>query len=318
MSDKNTNPPAWREYEIAVATFLAALDPKAKVTHNKILPDRDTGAPRQRDVWIEGRLCNLIPIRVLVSCKRYNRTLNEQDIDHFVGELKASKADKGVIYSFDGFNKLAVKKAKANGIGCMKLYRDEPADIPEVLVFPHMYCCYPRLQLAVVWKKDPEGRLRTWNDILDLPSGTSEPDVPTIDFIHSVLSQNQQKVSEQMAANRHLPMDWLFEYTYVETGDERLQLRLRIAQKWDFYEARLNAYNVNGTYSFTENKFVGDIRSPAIATWSSEPGEGWTKCAARPIIKTGHISFSLFFGDIRNAIRKAMGNKQVVPEIDES
>lgn len=87
----------WKDFETAVARFIAALDPDATVKHNVYLPDRDTGHPRQRDVWIEARICGVFPVKVLVSCKRWDRKLNEQDIDAFVGELRSSGAHKGVI-----------------------------------------------------------------------------------------------------------------------------------------------------------------------------------------------------------------------------
>jgi len=42
--------PKWKQFEIAVAQFVSALDPNAKVTHNAQLPDKHTGKLRQRDV----------------------------------------------------------------------------------------------------------------------------------------------------------------------------------------------------------------------------------------------------------------------------
>jgi hypothetical protein len=303
----------WKQYEIAVALFIRALDPEATVTHDAKTPDGDTGSPRQRDIWIEGRLCKLFPIRVLVSCKRYGRVLNELDLDHFIGELATSRANKGVIYSFEGFNELAIEKAKAHSIECLKLYENQPPDIPEILAIPHSYCCYPRLQLSLVWIKDAEHRLRTWNDFFNRPSGSSDPDLPVIDFIYSILSQNQQKVVDQLPGSG-LPLDWLFECTFIDPEYEELQLRLRIAQTWDFYEAKLDAYIINGSYSFTEKQFFGKIMSPAIDTWSAAPGAGWSKCPSRPSVHGGHIAFAFMFGDIRKAIRERTGPKEIAHE----
>ncbi|MFA5923837.1 MAG: hypothetical protein WC856_21515 [Methylococcaceae bacterium] len=71
--DKNMKSecPKWKEFELAVASFLSALDPNAMVTHDAILPDEDTGEPRQRDIWIETQVCHHFNIKILVSCKRY-------------------------------------------------------------------------------------------------------------------------------------------------------------------------------------------------------------------------------------------------------
>ena len=66
MEKDQNHVPEWQQFEIAVASFIQALDSSAKVTHDARTPDGDTGYPRQRDVWIEGRFCSLFPIRVLV------------------------------------------------------------------------------------------------------------------------------------------------------------------------------------------------------------------------------------------------------------
>jgi Restriction endonuclease len=127
--------PAWQRFEVAVASFCAALDPSAKVSHNVKTPDRDTGTPRQRDVWIEARLCDHFPVKALVSCKRYKRKLNQQDMDTFLGELRSSQAQVGVLYSYSGFSKNAVSKGRAAGVSCCRLYADQPPDLPELISF---------------------------------------------------------------------------------------------------------------------------------------------------------------------------------------
>jgi len=55
----------WQQYEMAVAQFLAAAGPTAKVIHDQRQPDPDTGSSRQRDIWIESVLCGLFPIKSL-------------------------------------------------------------------------------------------------------------------------------------------------------------------------------------------------------------------------------------------------------------
>ena len=69
----------WERFEVAVAQFVAALDPTVTVLRNVRLPDRDTGKLRQRDVWIETKICNLFPVKVLISCKDWERKLHEGD-----------------------------------------------------------------------------------------------------------------------------------------------------------------------------------------------------------------------------------------------
>src|SRR5947209_5051729 len=84
--------PNWRQFERAVAEFLAAAGPTAKVSHDYRQTDPDTGSLRQRDVWIESVLCGMFPIKALVSCKRWSAKLNAKDVEHFFGELCGANA----------------------------------------------------------------------------------------------------------------------------------------------------------------------------------------------------------------------------------
>ncbi|MFI4861924.1 MAG: restriction endonuclease, partial [Phycisphaerales bacterium JB063] len=129
----------WRQFEEVVAQFLASLEVSAKVTHDIHLPDRDTGKPRQRDVWIEWNALNHFPTKMLVSCKRWSKPLDQKDIDHFNGEFLSSRAHIGVIYSYSGFNDNAVEKARALGFHCCQLLDDAPSPIPRTLVLGLAY-----------------------------------------------------------------------------------------------------------------------------------------------------------------------------------
>jgi Restriction endonuclease len=95
--------PIWRQFEKAVAAFLAALEPNARVKHDVSIPDVDTGVPRQRDVWIEVKVLGHFPITIYVSCKDVNRPLSQQSLDAIIGELRSSGANLGVVYSTGGF-----------------------------------------------------------------------------------------------------------------------------------------------------------------------------------------------------------------------
>lgn len=84
----------WRQFERAVAAFLGALDPSAKVSHDKHIADADTGLSRQRDVWIETSFGGHIPLKILVSCKRKKTKLSQQDVDAFVGDFDRQEHTK--------------------------------------------------------------------------------------------------------------------------------------------------------------------------------------------------------------------------------
>ena len=55
--------PNWRQFEAAVADFIAAIGHGAKVTHDAKIPDSHTGFPRQRDVWIVKQRPALTPFQ---------------------------------------------------------------------------------------------------------------------------------------------------------------------------------------------------------------------------------------------------------------
>ena len=302
--------PSWQEFEIAVASFIKAIDPNASVTHNAHTPDADTGSPRQRDVWIVCKLCNLFTVNILVSCKHYDRKLNELDIDHFIGELKSSKADKGVIYSYKGFNKRALKKAKANNIPCLKLFINEPPNIPNLIVIPDTFCCYPRFQLSIESFNDPNGKFKTWNDIFSLKSDKPHIGDRIIDYIFSILSEGQSRVMDQMKDGNPFPANWSYRFSLKHPSNDSKAVII-VSQFWDIFQAKLEAHIVNGSYSFTDEKFVGEIRTPYINTIASEPGLGWIKCLQRPDPSIAHVGMALFFGDIKQNIMESFGSREL-------
>lgn len=135
--------PEWRLFEEAVARFLSALDSSAHVVHNAAIPDTDIGDLRQRDVWIETKVLSHFDVKILVSCKKWGRKLDVQDVDAFIGEWKSSGAHIGVIYSFSAFTEPALRKAKTKGISCCRLISGNTPELPESIVIPS-YCFLPR------------------------------------------------------------------------------------------------------------------------------------------------------------------------------
>lgn len=312
MKKVPSNNKKWQEFEKAVAAFLQALDPTAIVRHNVTTPDADTDAPRQRDVWIEGRLCKIIPIKVLISCKRYGRTLNEQDMDHFIGEFMSSGANKGVVYSYSGFNAFAIEKATRHNISCMRLYQDSPPDIPEVLVIPHVYCCYPRLALSVLWKEDEEGLLNTWRDLLERKAGDHIDNETITQYVARKVLELQGVAMNSMDTGSPFPKNWIYKVTFSDPEKPDIKARIALAQNWDIFESNLEAYNVNGSYSFTEREFLGTIATPVIDTWGLHPGPGWKKLTERPKTSGNSAAFIFLFGNLEEAIKKSFGDKPLL------
>jgi hypothetical protein len=157
MSAIDSGVPEWKRFEVAVAEFLIQLLPNYKVTLDRKTPDPATGKPRQRDVWIEGRLGDHLDFTVHVSCKRYKRKLNVQDVEQFHSESMRSGANLKVLYSYSGFGKQALAVAKDEGITPCSLLDGAATYLPPQLVFTS-YLAWPQVRLVVDGRKSYPSR----------------------------------------------------------------------------------------------------------------------------------------------------------------
>lgn len=272
--------PDWKQYEVAVATFLAALGPTAKVRHDVKIPDAHTGRPRQRDVWIEVPFGHL-SWTILVSCKDWNRPLDQQDIDHVNGEFISSGAHDGVIYSSSGFNGPALEKAAQLGFHCCRLYRDQPPEIPDRLVF-RSYCITPRMLLALSEPADPTSGLRTWEDVFEQPIDTQDGPATVLDVLAEHFDEQQRTAGKRLQDERSYPTRWSTDCELPALQNGGSPIRIRIGGSWNTYEGKLEAHLLNGSYDFATGGFIGSQTSPSIDTQGSHPGPGWALMESPP------------------------------------
>lgn len=303
----------WKKFEKSVAQFVTALDPTAKVGHDTKLLDIHTKTPRQRDVWVEAKVCQHFPIKALISCKRYKRKLNQEDFDAFNGELISSGAQLGVIYSYSGFGANAIEKAKALGISCCRLFENQSADIPESLVFMGSYCCSPRISLSVAPPLDPYWKTKNWNDLFSILFNDNGSPLSVIDAIVRSYHFGEKEALEKTKSD-FFPSSWarILECTDDEKEDKSLKIIIR--GHWSIYEGRLEAHLLDGSYNFSSGEFLGSLSTPFIDTFSSHPGPAWTllkelpsKAHLRPLstilIKT--------VGNAKNALIEQLGPKDI-------
>jgi hypothetical protein len=271
--------PKGRQFEIFVADFVAALDPKATVRHDVRLPDRHTGRLRQRDVWVETKLLGHFPAKILISCKDWGRKLSERDIDAFHGELLSSGAHKGIIYSSSGFTKPALEKANALGICCCGLYSDEPPDLPEVMVF-RAYCLTPRIVVGV--DRNQDFGSRTFGDLLTAAAESEGGRKVVLDLVMELYRQVESVALKAIARASPFPERHQAKVEVPNVEGFRVPIILRVTVDWRFYESRLEACLVQGSYNFTAGDFIGQIATPSIDMQGSSPGPGWELLDARP------------------------------------
>ena len=259
----------WQQFEQAIAALLQALDPNARVTHDVEIPDMDTNSPRQRDVWIETSYGGHLAIKILVSCKRLARKLNQQDLDAFIGELRSSGAHKGVLYSRKGYTKPALEKARRLDISCCILLENQPQSIPNVLMFD-AYCLRERVQLTVSGL--PTGHVPDWTALLSAEGEIDGHPIPAGEGLAQLFSDKISSVRDG-APQRPPPIRSVA--LSLRPSDGLGPLILGVSSKWLAFRARKEAWLVNGSYSFTDSDFKGSFSTPSIDTWNTHPGPGW-------------------------------------------
>lgn len=313
--------PKWKKFELSVANFVSALDRSAKVTHDAKLPDIHTKQIRQRDVWVEAKVCHHFPVKVLISCKRKGRKLNQQDIDAFNGELLSSGAQLGVVYSFSGFAKNAILKAKKLGISCCSIYENEPANIPIDIVFAKSYCCTPRMKLSVVSPIDSYWHLKTWNDLFMLTFGGEGEKISALDAIVNTYFSGEQLAKQEVSGEKLFPQNWMRLLELIEDIPSKPSIKILIRGLWNIYEGSLKAHLLNGSYNFVTNEFIGSIIGPSIDLQCVSPGAGWMLLKQRPANDSKKFLFKssciLSGGNAREALIHNLSSKAIaLEEID--
>lgn len=290
---------AWRKFEQAVATFLSALDPAAKVRHNVYLKDRHHGKRRQRDIVVDAKLGGHIPISFLVSCKKYKRQLNSADIDHFNGELISSGANKGIVYCSGGFNANAIAKAKHLGISCCQLFTTEPAQLPDQ-IFLHQYYSVSQLSFNFTGRCQTESKA-LFGDLYaySMPNGSLVLD-QLVDFAaaaaaRSILPENTL---------RGIPVTLVDSWKFKRDEAPAAQMEFTVQVGWKTFRAKIEAFLINGSYSITDSNFVGNQIGPAINIIDSHPGPDWEEVDVKQMDQSPNVLSMLIHPNTADDIRE--------------
>lgn len=245
------NKPEWKQFELAVTRFLKALDPTAEITHNKIIPDADTGHPRQRDIWIESKILNHFTVKILVSCKRYKHKINSQDLDAFIGEIRSAGAHKGVMYTHTGYTKPAIEKAKRLDISLCKLYTNQPPDIPESILLK-AYCAVPKPRMNLNEVPAAETGIITWNDIFNMQINVEDKLDSVLNHIKTTYEIVEKESIERTNKSREFPEDLGMEFDLDIEGADGSPIKLQVFVRWELYQAKLSQIErtFNGGFIF--------------------------------------------------------------------
>lgn len=304
-----------RQYEEAVHAFAKTLDSAAEVLFNHSVTDRDTGTPRQCDVWINAKFGGHWPLSILVSCKDHRRKLHVGDIGTFLDEIRSTGASTGIIYSRKGYTKPAVDKAKANGVSCCRIYQNEPGDMPFAIWFD-FFACTPTIQILT------ETDLRntayqTWNDLFDI---TILDNKIALDAIADAFSKGEewslsgyQKESSRKAGL--FPSNWCAELKLREANRGK-DINLSIIGRWRRYRSRVEAVILNGSYCVSNGSFKGELAGPVIDTQGEFPGDAWTEISdpnfTMPLNKVVTI---LSKSNVKELLREKLGPQSIIKDI---
>jgi hypothetical protein len=112
----------YREYENGIADVLASIvGPTVRVERN-VHRIGKSGAPRQIDVLLEGRMFGLTDASVIVDGKRWRNNVDVADVDGFAGMVEDVGADFGVLVSASASSDGAKGRARnARGVRLITL-----------------------------------------------------------------------------------------------------------------------------------------------------------------------------------------------------
>lgn len=306
MTGQAKQEPKWREFEKSVARFVTALSPNAHVTHDFKQRDRHHAGVRQRDIWVNATLLGHFPVVALISCKRWKRKLSTTDVEHFDGELRHSGANVGVLYSYSGYTKGAIDKAKALHIACCQLFEDCPPQIPVALPLL-TYVCRGQAKLELIGNLQRELQASNWGEIFNLHCDDGRL---TLDAINDAYLAAEESSASNLSASRKIPQPFLNRIT-IFAEPPRGPLWLQIVGRWKFFRAITEAHIVNGSYEVTGGDFKGSFTTPWIDRFDPNLGPGWEVLPEPPVIAGDYAILVLRIADIRPQLIDSLGNVPV-------
>jgi hypothetical protein len=302
-----------QDFEQAVCEFARTLDASAEVLFNHLVPDRDTGKPRQCDAWINTSFGQHWPLSILLSCKdrsKSGRRLHSGDIGAFCDEVRSTGANLGVIYTNTGFTSPALEKARANSITCCRLYQDEPADVPTVLCF-EQFTCGESIRLIVQTDLE-EPWLKTWNDLFEIQPQECRIGATVLDLVCDSFRRREETVVKEAGEAGTFPRDFETQTSVKVEGIEG-SVVIRLLCTWKRYRARVEAHFIKGSWSILTGSFRGVIAVPPISMKHGHPGEGWAEIydvdfalPARSALAIRHAP------DLKRALREEVGPTPMV------
>jgi hypothetical protein len=127
-----------------------------------------------------------------------------------------------------------------------------------------------------------------------------------LEEIVAMFQGRERVVIDELTLTGGVPLPFEAE-TVFPSGYRKSSLKLVARGRWVFHRARLEAFLLNGSYSFTSERFVGQFSTPWIDTLSVDPGPGWELVPEPPVKAENVILFIRFQGNTREALLENQG-----------
>nr|MDA3812930.1 hypothetical protein [Candidatus Cloacimonadota bacterium] len=128
--------------------------------------------------------------------------------------------------------------------------------------------------------------------------------------ISQIVNENENQVLKN-SRQTLLPKNWSKQLTISEP-EIGLKVILNINELWEKYVAKIDAYLINGTYAFENDKFIGSVTTPIINLKSPEPGPGWEKIDDEPGSVKNSISIIQRSADIKETVLDLFGDRELI------
>jgi hypothetical protein len=143
-----------------------------------------------------------------------------------------------------------------------------------------------------------------------LRSGTDSGDQSFLDKLVAEYHRAEEESVHAVAAGRRIPQPFAFELAlHREAGN--VPLRVVVTGTWRFYRAKVEAYDVNGSYEFTKGDFKGRLATPPIDRLSTEPGPGWELLDGPPVLVGNVVMIVLFRGNAKEVLSETLGPRSL-------
>jgi restriction endonuclease len=123
---RSRKPPPGVGLERTIARIQQLMARGSNVTHNEKLQDR-VGNLRQYDVVIRGVFAGQ-PILGVIECKDHNRKKGPDAVEAFAKKTENLVAHLRMMVSKKGFTERAIRLAKHEGVTCLSLLPNDPAE----------------------------------------------------------------------------------------------------------------------------------------------------------------------------------------------